>query len=251
MKTALIIGSGLDTIATVSEWSQIDTPFGTATAGKAVFEDREIWVLRRHGLDLNIPPHLINYRANISALKKLGVSRVIATAAVGSLRPDLPPGSFAVTTDFIDFTRRRETTFYHEIDDRVHHVDMTNPYCPQISGALVKSAQEMDLQIDPSAVYICTDGPRYETPAEIRMFVNWGADVVGMTGVPEVILARELGICYGTLAIVTNYAAGISQFPLSHNQVIEQIRALSVDISEVLAGAISLLYDSAPCCSSD
>src|SRR5690606_19784165 len=133
---------------------------------------------------------LVNYRANIKALQEIGVKNIIATAAVGSLYSEFKPGSFVLADQFLDFTRTRKTTFYEGGDQGVVHCDMTVPYCPELRQALVTSGKEMEVAVHNGGTYVCTEGPRFETSAEIAMFKQMGGHLIGMTSVPEVCLAR-------------------------------------------------------------
>lgn len=247
MRIGFIIGTGMDLLAPGEEWTEVASPYG-ASISTANAAGQPVVVLRRHGPAMNVPPHLINYKANMLALKEMGVERVIATAAVGSMRKDLLPGSLAVVQDFIDFTKHRETTIYERPMPSVVHTDFSTPYCPEMSAAMEQAGKEFDIPLGRRVTYVCVDGPRYETPAEIRMFAQWGGDVVGMTGVPEVILARELGMCYASLAVVSNFAAGISDRPLSHQEVIERVSACREQIRSLLERTIALIPESRACC---
>ena len=247
MALGLIVGTGVD-FTPSQEYNRVTTPYGEAFLTETFLSGHRIVFLRRHGPALNIPPHLINYRANIWALKEAGVSRIIATAAVGSLRHAISPGSLAVIDDFIDFTKRREVTFQNHPFDSVVHIDYSVPYCPTISTAIEDAAAELGISLAGRVTYLCVDGPRYETPAEVRMFAFLGADVVGMTGVPEVTLARELGMCYGSLAIVTNYAAGIESMPLSHRDVVRSVHEKSQLIQSLLEATVVKVGDGPACC---
>jgi 5'-methylthioadenosine phosphorylase len=166
-----------------------------------------------------VPPHRVNYRANISALRELGIANILASAAVGSMSDALPPGALAIVSQFLDFTRGRASTFYDGQGSEVVHVGMTDPYCPHLRGELEAAAQVVGEQVRAGFTYVCAEGPRFETPAEIRMFRQLGGDIVGMTNVPEVTLAREAGICYAAVAVVTNWAAGVSKEPIRHGAV--------------------------------
>ena len=221
----------------------VHTPYGKATLARGRCGGTEVGWLFRHGRDHSLPPHLVNYRANVWALKTLGVERVIALNAVGSLRPDLPPGNLVLVHQFLDFTRQRASTFYDGREAGAHHVDLTEPYCPFIREVVRAVAEELGLQARAlwEGVYVCTEGPRYETPAEVKAFRLLGGDVVGMTGVPEVILAREAGLCYASLAMVTNFAAGISPRPLDHGEVVRVMTQQSRNISRLLRRTIELL----------
>lgn len=248
MAIGLIVGTGMDSLFQIGEWGEVFTPYGPASISVGDISKHRIFFLRRHGPNLNIPPHLVNYSANIWALKQAGVDRIIATAAVGSLRIDISPGSFVVIDDFIDFTRHRNTTVYDKIGESVVHTDFTTPYCPSISDSIEHAAKELGMELAPRVTYVCVDGPRYETPAEVRMFAILGGDVIGMTGVPEVTLAKELGVCYGAIAAITNYAAGITDRPLSHDEVVRNVSEHRQHIHDLIERTISLLPENNTCC---
>lgn len=251
MFIGVIVGTGVDFFSSTEPWSEVQTPYGSAHLSTATVGGREVALLRRHGPGLNVPPHLINYRANMWALREAGVRRVIATAAVGSMWKDISPGTMSVIDDFIDFTKRRETTIFDQPGETVVHTDFTTPYCLEISDAIETAASDSQIALGKRVTYMCVDGPRYETPAEIEMFARWGGDVVGMTGVPEVILARELGMCYGALAIVTNYAAGILKKPLSHEEVVRAVAERRHQIEKILTETVTNLPKerNCTCCS--
>lgn len=200
---------------------QVSTPYGDVAVQVGTYQGIEIAFMPRHGKGHSIPPHKVNYRANIWALKRLGVRRVLATAAVGSLNPDMKPGHFVIIDQFLDFTKVREHTFFDGGETGVVHTDVTHPYCPELRGALIEQADRLELDSHRAGVYVCTEGPRFETAAEIRAFRLLGGDVVGMTNVPEAVLAREAGLCYAVMAMVTNMGAGISEQPLTHDEVVE------------------------------
>lgn len=195
-----------------AESKRVKTPYGYAELHIAKGHRGGIAFLARHGKGHALPPHMINYRANIYALKKLGVERTIATNTVGGINPELSPGDFIVPGDFIDLTKSRRGSFY---DDETVHVDLTEPYCPDIRKALLKGAEEVKGKVFDGGVYACTEGPRFETPAEIRMLASLGCDIVGMTGLPEAILARELEMCFASICAISNYAAGTSEEKLA------------------------------------
>jgi 5'-methylthioadenosine phosphorylase len=180
-------------------------------------------------------------------LSLLGVEVIIGISAVGSLDPAVGPGNIAVLSDFIDFTKTRRWTFFDNGSGGVVHADFSHPYCSGVSTALIRAANAANAAIVPRCVYICVEGPRYETPAEIRAFRAWGADVVGMTNVPEVTLAREAGICYGGLAVITNFAAGVSPAPLSHEEVVATMNSMGSTISRIALSAAALCGDSESC----
>ncbi|KXA95507.1 5'-methylthioadenosine phosphorylase [candidate division MSBL1 archaeon SCGC-AAA259E19] len=220
---AVIGGSGLYSLDFIEnpKRKKFDTPYGQSPEiVLGDLNDKEVAFLPRHGKDHAAPPHRINFRANLWSLRELGVERIFASTAAGSLDLDLEPGEFVLLDQFLDFTKNRTSTFY-EGKEGVYHVDMTEPYCPDLRNILQKTAEDLDIPVSSSGTYVCTEGPRFETAAEIRMFRQLGADVVGMTNVPESVLARELEMCYSAVSVVTNFAAGISQERLTHEEVAE------------------------------
>ncbi len=225
VKVAIIGGTGLYENPRLEKPEKVivETRFGRALLYRGRHREQEIYFLARHGAGHGLPPHLVNYRANIAALKILGIDAVLATAAVGSLRQEMAPGDLVVIDQFIDFTRGRPSTFFEGGGAGVVHIDMTEPYCPALRGAFLRAGEALGEDIVDGGCYVCTEGPRFETPAEIAMFARWGGDLVGMTNVPEVVLAREAGLCYATITLVSNYAAGISAAPLSHQEVLVEM----------------------------
>ncbi len=220
---AVIGGSGVYSLESVKKLKEvsISTPYGRVSQiALARVHDRVVAFLPRHGKGHTVPPHRINYRANIWALKKLGVSRILATTASGTVNKRMKPGELALLTQFIDFTKSRSQTFYEGGKAGVVHVDMTEPYCPELRAVLQKTARRLGIKVHPRATYACMEGPRFETPAEIKALQILGADLVGMTNIPECVLARELGICYAAIGIVTNYGAGLVKKPVSHAEVL-------------------------------
>jgi 5'-methylthioadenosine phosphorylase len=216
-----------------------ETVYGSARVFGAELDDLQLYFLPRHGTGHTVPPHRINYRANIKALADLDCQTIIATNAVGSLRVHMPPGDFVVPDDYIDATRQRPLTFFDGDDGNVVHIDQTTPYCADLRRAIIAAGGGME--IHPAGTYICTEGPRFETPAEIEMYAQWGADVVGMTGVPEVVLACELGISYATICVVTNYAAGISGEPLTELEVTEMMALRTEALRTLIADTVRAL----------
>ncbi|MCL6520927.1 MAG: S-methyl-5'-thioadenosine phosphorylase [Firmicutes bacterium] len=241
MRLALIGGTGVydpEVLEGVRELS-VETPYGLVHLLAGRFPGgEEVAFLARHGRHHSIPPHRVNYRANLWALKSLGVERVLATAAVGSLDRELAPGTFVLVNQFLDFTRGRPSTYFDREGDGVAHVDVSEPYCPELRALLEEEARGLGIPVRQGGVYVCTEGPRYETPAEIRAYRRLGGDVVGMTGVPEVVLARELGLCYAAVAMVTNLAAGIADHPLTHAEVNEVMERNGRRLRELLAATL-------------
>jgi len=220
---AIIGGTGVYDPALLdnAERTVIETQYGTSEATVGTYQGQEIVFMPRHGYGHSIPPHKINYRANIAALQQLGVKHVFATAAVGSLQTQYAPGSLVVVDDFLDFTKSRPTTFFES--NRVVHVDVSDPYCQRLRRHLEYTANANGIAIHPSGTYVCTEGPRFESPAEVRLYQRFGGAVVGMTSVPEVVLAKEAELCYAAVCMVTNYGAGISETPLTHEEVVDEM----------------------------
>ncbi|MHC1758504.1 MAG: S-methyl-5'-thioadenosine phosphorylase [Negativicutes bacterium] len=237
---AIIGGTGvynpgmLDQISTLT----VETPYGAITCQTGAYAGKRVAFIPRHGSRHSIPPHLINYRANIWALKKLGVRQILATTAVGSLNPEMKPGDFVLPDQFIDFTKQRVSTFYEGGERGVVHVDVTSPYCSKLQHKVAELARKLNLPVHDGGCYVCTEGPRFETAAEIKAFKLLGGDVVGMTGVPEAVLAREAEMCYVTVSMVTNFAAGISAESLTHHEVLDTMKQNSANIRSLLDQAI-------------
>jgi len=181
-------------------------PSGALTFGR--LRGREVVFLARHGYGHTIPPHAVNYRANIWALASHGVRDVIAIASVGGIRADLGPGALAVPSQIIDYTYGRSSTYFDGADGVVKHVDFTHPYCPALRAKLLRACAAAGEPASDGGVYAAMQGPRLETAAEITRLERDGADMVGMTGMPEAALAREAGVSYAALVVVANWAAG-------------------------------------------
>jgi 5'-methylthioadenosine phosphorylase len=184
---------------------RVRTPYGPPSDSITVGEldGRRIAVLPRHSKKHTIRPTDVNSAANIFALKKLGVQRILAPATVGSLREELKPGDVVFIDQFIDRTTRREQSFY--TGRQVCHISVAEPMCPELRRVLIEAADDSKISAHKAGTYVCIEGPRFSTKAESRMFRMWGADVVGMTLVPECVLAREAEICYASIATVTDY----------------------------------------------
>lgn len=226
---------------------EITTPYGMVEYKVGDFAGKSIAFIPRHGRKHSIAPHLINYRANIWAMKKIGVSSILATAAVGSLHLPMKLGDFVLVDQFIDFTKNRVNTFYEGGERGVVHVDVTNPYCDSLRENLLTIAENIGIEIHPRGTYVCTEGPRFETPAEIAMFSKMGGHLVGMTNVPEVVLAREAEICYATIAMVTNFAAGISGNPLTYGEVMTVMKQNTENLKTLLMNTIEKIDIEADC----
>lgn len=239
MRIGVIGGTGVYELTTgeSTRRDQVSTPYGLVELSVSTHGRRELLFVARHGSGHAVPPHRVNYRANVDALRQRGCRCIIATNAVGSLRRGMQPGDVVLPDQFLDFTRSRAATFHDGEHGGVRHVDLTEPYCPALRAQALEVLQEQRVTVHPAATYVCTEGPRFETPAEIRMFERLGGDLVGMTGVPEVVLAREAGICYVSLCVVTNFAAGLSDQPLTEEEVTD---LMSRQLPTVMSGVLRL-----------
>ena len=246
-RTAVIGGTGFYSIerAKLKEKKAVDTKYGRVEVSIYEADGEEFAFLPRHGAGHARAPHMVNYRANIMALKMIGVERIIGICSVGSLRKEIRPGDMVLVDQFLDFTKSRPSTFFDE-EGHVVHTNVTEPYCGGMRECIAKAIPDKD-RIHKKGTYVCAEGPRFETAAEIRMFAALGGDVVGMTGVPECVLARELGMCYACVAVVTNYAAGISDEPISHEEVIEEMQKLGSMIQGYVIGCLSAIPEKAGC----
>jgi 5'-methylthioadenosine phosphorylase len=226
----VIGGSGLYELLDDPDWVTVDTPYGKPTAPVAVgtLAGRFVAFLPRHGRRHEYPPHQVNYRANLWALRAAGVRRILAPCAVGSLRPELGPGTMVVPDQLVDRTSGRVQTY---MDAGAAHVSFADPYCPELRSALVASAGELGIEHRDGGTMVVIEGPRFSTRAESKMFAQVGGDVIGMTQFPEVVLAREAEICFANVALVTDYDVGVDDIaPVSHHEVLkvfgENIEAL-------------------------
>lgn len=233
---AIISGSGfseMEGLETVERFS-IDTPFGKPSGElvKCRVGGHAVLFLPRHGQHHSIPPHRVNYRANIWALKQFGAERIISISAVGGIQNEMVPGSIAIGNQVLDFTKNRVNTFFEEND--VVHVDFTDPYCADMRDIFISSSTEHGVKIIGKVTYVAVEGPRLETSAEISFYRSLGADVIGMTAMPEAVLAREAELCYSGIYVVTNYAAGMAIGKLTVDEVLETMRKASADVHALL-----------------
>jgi 5'-methylthioadenosine phosphorylase len=236
-KIGIIGGSGVEELDFTRGFKRkiIKTKYGLVPVSEGRVAGKPVIFLIRHGREYALPS-LINYRANIAALKKCGVEKIITTAAVGAINRNFHPGDLALLSDFVDFTRgKRETFTKHSF------IDMSQPYDPFLNQIIYRVGKKLGLRIHLRAIYVCTEGPRFETKAEIAMFAHLGCDVVGMTQVPEVVLAVEAGIPYAAVAVVTNYACGIGPKRIDPEHVVEVMRAKSKILSRLLREVIKKL----------
>jgi 5'-methylthioadenosine phosphorylase len=209
---AIIGGSGLTWLATLqgTRRKTVRTPYGRPSAALHIgrLQGRDVVFLARHGDPHTLPPHAVNYRANLWALHALKVKNIVAVATVGGIRADLGPGTLVVPDQIIDYTHGRHSTYSGARGKGVMHVDFTHPYCEALRKRLIGSAAAAGEPVVAGGTYAATQGPRLETAAEINRLERDGADMVGMTGMPEAALARELGLCYAAITVVVNHAAG-------------------------------------------
>ncbi len=226
---AIIGGSGLAQLSNleVTRRQVVRTPYGEPS-GALTFgniQGHEVIFLARHGYGLTIPPHEVNYCANIWALHSQKVSNVVAVATVGGIRSDLVPGTLVIPDQILDYTHGRNFTFFSATDRGVQHIDFTQPYDEPLRQRLFKAAENAGERFMAGGTYAATQGPRLETAAEINRLERDGADMVGMTGMPEAALAREMGLCYAAIAVVVNPAAG--RGASEHGIKLEAINAVS------------------------
>ncbi len=250
VKLGIIGGSGFYQSPGKSEEKTVKTPFGEVPVVLSKIKGKKVAFVARHTKNHSIPPHLVNYKANIYALYTLGIDRIISTSAVGSLDKKIIPGTFVIPDQFIDFTKKRPNTFFDGIFEvtlhsgkmrsGVIHTDFSNPYCLNLRKTIIEAAQEINQQIIGKGVYICTEGPRFETPAEIKAYKKLGGTIVGMTSATESILARELGMCYSTICLVTNLAAGMQE-KITAEEVYELFKSKMDDLVALIEKSIENL----------
>ena len=249
----LITGSGFYDIPELVDRSvdPVDTPFGgpvPVTTGR--WRGAEVCFIARHGADHSIPPHAIDYRANVAALATTGATSIVATAVSGGIDPRLVPGSLVLIDDVLNFTSGRQATFFdgsrrpivagRQPPASVVHTDMSAPYDPALRELLLRAAADEGIDLVDGGVYCTTDGPRFETPAEIRMMRTLGGDLVGMTGYPEVVLAVEAGIPYASIGVVSNPAAGMGDQPLSTDDIVRTIRMVADPLYRLIGRAVEV-----------
>jgi len=235
-------GTGIYDAGLLNESKEIkvDTPYGKTSDSITIgsYKGRKIAFMPRHGKKHTIPPHMINFRANIWAFKELGIKRIIAPSAVGSLKEEFLPGHFALPSQFLDFTKSRIGSFSE--DGKVIHISVADPFCPQLQKMVLKAAENQNITLHKDCTYVCIEGPRFSTKAESKFFKTTGADIIGMTLVPECQLAREAQICYVSISTVTDYDVWAEK-PVTAKEVMETLsknvestkKLLSVLIGEI------------------
>lgn len=238
-KLGIIGGSGLTRLQALEVEHQeiVGTPYGDPSAPLTFgrFDGGSVVFLPRHGGAHTIPPHRVNYRANLWALKNAGVERVIGIAAVGGITAPLAPGVLCLPDQVIDYTWGREHTLFETDLASVTHVDFTEPYCESLRRDLLQAAAKVGVALYDGGTYGATQGPRLESAAEIRRLERDGCDMVGMTGMPEAALARELGLCYAGLALSVNWAAGKSDGPITMAEIEHHLEQGMAQVRKVLA----------------
>ncbi|MDE0045464.1 MAG: S-methyl-5'-thioinosine phosphorylase [bacterium] len=235
--TGFLDFEGLEIRARREDETRWGMPSGPVLEG--VLEDARVAFLHRHGTPSRIPPHRINYRANISALETAGCDRIVAVAAVGGIRDGLVPGSLVVPDQIVDYTWGREHTFFEDDLEAPVHVDFTAPYDSALGSALLRSAARADIEVTAGGAYACTQGPRFESAAEVDRLERDGCDIVGMTGMPEAALAREAGIAYAHLAIVVNAAAGRAPGPIRVEDMAGILAAAAGKVRQIIRGVVA------------
>jgi 5'-methylthioadenosine phosphorylase len=244
-------GSGFYEWLAGAESVTLETPFGAPSGPITLVEvgGRRLAFLARHGLRHQVPAPFVNYRANIWAMRELGVRRIIGPSAVGSLQPQLHPGDLVIADQFIDRTTGRADTFYP--GPEVVHISAADPYCPELRAVAAGVAEQAALRFQPAGTVVVVQGPRFSTRAESRWYSGMGWDIIGMTQYPEVMLARELEMCYLNLSLVTDYDAGLEGSPeIGAVQAHDVMRVLAENISRVrdlLASLVPLIPSSAAC----
>jgi 5'-methylthioinosine phosphorylase len=237
---AIIGGRGLTQLANLKITHQqvMRTPYGEPS-GAFLFgtlNQHEVIFLARHGYGYTIPPHLVNYRANLWALREQGVSKVVSVATVGGIRVDLKPGTIVLPDQIIDYTHGRDATFFDTRDTRYTNANFALPYSPELRSHILRSAQTAQQPCVDGGVYAAIQGPRLDSIAEVNRYERDGADMIGMTGMPETVLAMELELHYACIAVVTNYAAGRgdSQYGINMESINTTVGAAMVRVRSIL-----------------
>ncbi|MNO63754.1 S-methyl-5'-thioadenosine phosphorylase [compost metagenome] len=240
----IIGGSGLYRLFPSSKSLSLTTEYGDPSAPLQVNEisGNTVYFLARHGVNHEIPPHRVNYRANIQALYSVGVRTMIATHALGALNPNMKPGDFIISDQFVNKTWGREDTFFN--GPQTAHISMSDPFCSSTGDLLKSSLEEMNLSAYKSGTMLIIQGPRFSTKAENRIHYDQGCDVISMTCYPEVSLAREKGICYASLGLVTDLACVLNsplhpEEPASHLEVVNQVQEAMANLQIVIHAAVA------------
>ena len=242
-KLAIIGGTGLTQLNGLSiiKRETLTTPYGMPSADfiTGEYHQKDIIFLARHGNPHTIAPHKINYRANIWGLKHLGVEKIIAVAAVGGITPEMAPAHIAIPDQIIDYSHSRLQTFFEDENYPVTHIDFTYPYHRALRAALIIAAAKADITISPIGTYGCTQGPRLETAAEIKRMEKDGCDLVGMTGMPEASLAKELEMDYAAISVIANWAAGKTAGEITMAEIERHLHNGMINVAKLLKAFIS------------
>ena len=241
-RLAIIGGSGLTALAglVIQRQQMQPTPYGEPS-GPLIFgllHEKEVVFLPRHGNPHAIPPHRINYRANLWALKENGIESIIAVNAVGGITREMHPGRLAIQSQIIDYTSARQNTYFEDNLESVVHIDFTNPYCESLRRLLIAAGKSAKLDVYDGGTYCATQGPRLETAAEIARLEKDGCDIVGMTGMPEAALARELGLDYVMICVVVNWAAGKAEGVITMDVIEKHLASGNIMTRKLLEAAI-------------
>ncbi len=234
---AIVLGTGQSLLKNSSGPDKLETTLYGEPSGTLVritLGNEEVLLLPRHGTSHSIPPHKINYRANISALKNAGIKKIIAIAAVGGISSQMSPGTLVLPDQVIDYTWGREHTFYNGSNEGIEHIDFSNPYESDLRKKLLDASTECNIPLIDGGVYGAVQGPRLETAQEIRRMANDGCDLVGMTGMPEASLAREAEIEYICCAVVANWAAGIGAGTISMQEIQDNLSQSMLNVHQLL-----------------
>lgn len=237
MSLAIIGGTGALDLFEVREEQRMDTPYGrpSAAIARVRFGSLEGWFLARHGRPHRIPPHRVNYRANIDALRRLGANRIIAINAVGSMNPDAGPGALVLPDQLIDYTWGRAHSFSDDDISPLRHIEFAEPFAGPVRAELRAAAERAGIACIDGGCLAVTQGPRLETAAEVQRIMRDGASLVGMTSMPEAALAREAGMDYASLCVVANVAAGLDDEPISEEAIHEVLAAAMAQVRALLA----------------
>lgn len=244
-KVAIIGGTGLTSIQglEVTNREIVQTPFGEPSGPivKGILSGNKAYFLPRHGARHTIPPHKVNYRANIWALKNVGVEKVISINAVGGIREDMQASALVIPNQIIDYTVSRISTFFEEGLEKVTHIDFTEPFCEDLRQSIINAAASDSINIIKEGTYAATQGPRLETAAEINRLEKDGCDLVGMTCMPEAALAREKELCYASISVVANIAAGRGTEDLNMDMIQENLNNGMLQVRKLLEAVIPSL----------
>lgn len=234
MNKAIIGGTGVYNVYKVTAKKEIETEYGKAIFDVLDVDGEEICFFSRHGSDHSVPPHKVNYKANMAGLKAIGITHIYGMVMVGSIDEDVREGSIVVIDDFLDFTSGRDATFFNGDNGVVHHVDMTDPYCSNLRTKFINKAEELGVEVVKTGVYVSTNGPRFETRTEIKMYQLVGGTVVGMTNVPEVVLAKELEMCYSAIGLISNMGCGMTNENLAQRDHRGTITQAKEDVTNII-----------------